>query len=227
MFSILPLSASTYASEIDNLILFVSVIVGFWFFLVMGVFFWLLWRYRAKEGVPSQYVTGYDKEQKRFISIPHYLVLVCDVFILVGAIKVWYNVKQDLPPAEAEVRVIAQQWAWAFVHPGADGAFDTADDIKKVNELHLQKDTVYHYHLQSRDVLHSFSIPVFRLKQDALPGRTITGWFEPTRTGEFLLQCTEICGVGHALMPAKVFVEDAPTHALWIANNSNTELASN
>ena len=79
--------------------------------------------------------------------------------------------------------MVAQQWAWSFVHPGPDGQLDTADDIKTVDELHVKVDTLYHFKLESRDVLHSFSVPVFRLKQDVIPGRVITGWFQPTQTG--------------------------------------------
>ena len=81
---------------------------------------------------------------------------------------------------------------------------DTADDITKINELHVSTDTLYHYKLEANDVLHNFSVPVFRLKQDAIPGRVITGWFEPTMTGEFDIQCAEICGIGHGLMPARI-----------------------
>jgi cytochrome c oxidase subunit 2 len=67
-------------------------------------------------------------------------------------------------------------------------------------------------------VLHSFSIPVFRLKQDAVPGRIIRGWFTPTRTGDYDIQCAEICGIGHGLMPARIHVQTAAQHAAWLAN---------
>jgi cytochrome c oxidase subunit 2 len=133
---------------------------------------------------------------------------------------VWYNVKQTLPEAESVVRVIGQQWAWTFQHPGADNELDTPDDIFTVDELHVEVDRVYHYRLESRDVLHSFSIPVFRLKQDAIPGRSITGWFEATRTGEYDVQCAEICGIGHGVMAARILIEDASRHQAWIAANS-------
>jgi len=104
---------------------------------------------------------------------------------------------------------------------------DSADDIHTVNELHLANDTVYHYKLESVDVLHDFSVPVFRLKQDAIPGRVITGWFEPTLEGEFDIQCAEICGIGHGLMAARVFVESAEKHAAWMATQSPVALAAN
>jgi len=84
----------------------------------------------------------------------------------------------------------------------------------------------YVFELSSRDVLHSFSVPVFRLKQDAVPGRVITGWFEPTKTGTYDIQCAEICGIGHALMPARIVIESAADHAAWMAGTAPTTLAA-
>ncbi len=212
--------ASTYAADIDRLILFIGVIVGVWFLLAEGIFFWLIWKFRAKPGERTQYLYGTEKNVKKWITIPHALVLLCDVFILVGAVSVWYDVKQQLPDADSTIRVIGQQWAWTFQHPGADNELDTSDDIFTVNDLHVEVEKTYHFQLQSRDVLHSFSVPVFRLKQDAIPGRSITGWFTPTRTGEHDVQCSEICGIGHGVMAARIHIEDANTHAAWITRSS-------
>ena len=212
--------ASTYAASIDNLILLVAVLVGVWFFLAEGVFFWLIWKFRAKPGEKTQYLTGKEKHIKKWITIPHALVLVCDVFIVIGAVRVWYNVKQQLPEPDSTIRIIGQQWAWTFPHPGADNELDTADDIFTVNDLHVEVEKTYHFQLQSRDVLHSFSVPVFRLKQDAIPGRSIMGWFTPTETGEHDVQCAEICGIGHGVMAARIHIEDANTHAAWISSAS-------
>ena len=212
--------ASTYAADIDNLILFIGVIVGIWFLLAEGIFFWLIWKFRAKPGEKSQYLVGKEKHVKKWITIPHALVLVCDVFIVIGAVRVWYDVKQQLPEADSTIRVIGQQWAWTFQHPGADNELDTGDDIFTVGDLHVEAEKTYHFQLQSRDVLHSFSVPVFRLKQDAIPGRSITGWFTPTQTGEWDVQCAEICGIGHGVMAARIHIEDANTHAAWISSAS-------
>jgi cytochrome c oxidase subunit 2 len=217
---------STYAGDIDFIIDLIFWLVGAWFILSEAVFFWLIFRFRKKEGVPTQYVSGELKSQKRWITYPHLLVLVCDVFIVWGAVRVWYDVKQNLPPAQQTVRVIGQQWAWTFVHPGPDGALDTPDDITTVNELHVQEDTLYHYKLESTDVLHNFSVPVFRLKQDAIPGRVITGWFTPIMTGSFDIQCAEICGIGHGLMGARIHIETKEQHAAWMAQRAPISLAA-
>jgi len=218
--------ASSYATSIDGLILLIAWIVGVWFVIAEGVFFYLIFRYRHREGHQGEYITGEEKHQKRWITIPHALVLVCDIFIIVGAVRVWYEIKQDLPPKDAEVRIIAQQWAWSFIQPGLDGQLDTADDIKTVDDLHVEVGKTYHYHLEARDVLHDFSVPVFRLKQDAIPGRVITGWWKATQTGVHDIQCAEICGIGHGLMFGRIHVESPEEHAAWIqANTPATSLA--
>lgn len=218
----LLVQASSYAASIDGLILLILVLVGFWFLVAEGIFFWLIFRFRARPGDKGQYITGKEKHLKRWVTIPHALVLLCDVFIIVGSIRVWYDVKQQLPDADYTVRVTGQQWAWIFQHPGADGELDTADDIMTTDELHVENERTYHFQLESRDVLHSFSVPVFRLKQDAVPGRSITGWFRPTAVGTHDIQCAEICGIGHGVMAGRIVVEDASQHAAWIASNSPT-----
>lgn len=211
---------STYAGDIDLLIDVIGLIVWPWFFLVQAMFFWLLWRYRYREGVRAQYVTGNEPELKRWITIPHGIIILMDLVVIAGAIRVWYDVKQDLPPAEQSIRVVAQQWAWSFTHPGKDGVLGNEDDIHTVDELHVEVDKLVHFHLESLDVLHSFSVPVFRLKQDVIPGRVITGWFEATKTGAYDIQCTEMCGIGHGIMGARIYIESAEEHAAWIARAS-------
>ena len=212
--------ASSFAADIDNLVLLVTILVGFWFILAEAMFFWLIFRFRAREGVPSQYITGKEKHLKKWIEIPHWLIIGCDAVIIVAAVKVWAHVKQELPPADDTVRVIGQQWVWSFQHSGADKVLDTADDIVITDDLHVEVGRTYHFLLESKDVLHSFSVPVFRLKQDAIPGRTITGWFKPIRTGTHDIQCAEICGIGHGVMMGRIHIETAAEHAAWIQEHS-------
>jgi len=218
--------ASSFAGQIDLVIDLIFVLVGFWFILTEGIFLWLIFKYRARDGVRAEYITGDEEHPKKLITWAHMAVLVCDVVILVFAVQTWYTVKQDLPPAEKTIRVIGQQWAWTFEHPGPDGKLGTDDDIRLVDELHLAVDTLYHFELESKDVLHSFSIPDFRLKQDAIPGRIITGWFEPTKVGDYDFQCAEICGIGHGLMAAKVFVRGADEHMAWARQQAAPRLAA-
>jgi cytochrome c oxidase subunit 2 len=213
-------SASSFSGQIDGLVLLVTVIVGFWFILAELMFFWLIFRFRHREGVPGQYVTGKEKHLKRWIDIPHMLVLVCDIVIIFAAVKVWVHVKQNLPPADETIRVTGQQWTWTFQHAGPDGKLDTADDIRDSDEMHIEVGKTYHALLESKDVLHSFSVPVFRLKQDAVPGRTITAWFKAIKTGRHDIQCAEICGIGHGVMGASIFIETPEEHAKWMSDHA-------
>ena len=176
--------SSSYASDIDGLIFLVLVVVGFWFLVAEGVFLWFIMKFRARDGRRADYIDGKNKKHKRWITVPHLLVLGFDVLIIVVSFNVWYKIKMDLPEnPDCHVRVIGQQWAWTFQHAGADCELDTADDIFTVDELHVENNKVYHFELQATDVLHSFSVPVWRIKQDAIPGRSITGWFQPTEVG--------------------------------------------
>lgn len=218
--------ASSFAASIDGQISLIAILAGFWFLVAEGVLFWLIFRFRRKAGVKAQYITGEQKHEKKWISIPHYLVLVCDVFIIIGAVRVWMEVKQTLPRPDETIGIVAQQWAWTFVLPGPDGRLDTADDIATVDELHVQDGRTYQFRLESRDVLHSFSVPAFRLKQDAVPGRQITGWFRPTRVGTYDVQCAEICGIGHGIMRAALHVETAAAHQAWVLAHAPTTTAS-
>ena len=124
------MAASTYAHSIDHLFLLIAALVGFWLIVAEVVLFTLVIVFRKKEGRPTRHITGDEKELHRWITIPHMLVILCDIVIVVPAIIVWYNIKQAQPPAEQTVRVYAQQWAWSFQEPGPDGKLDTADDIR-------------------------------------------------------------------------------------------------
>jgi cytochrome c oxidase subunit 2 len=208
--------ASSFAGDVDFLILLIALIVGFWFVLAEFALFYFIVRFRRRDGVAAAYITGERRQEKRWITVPHLLIIVCDVVILAFSFQVWSAIKQDLPPADAHIRVIGHQWAWRFIHAGPDGQLGTADDVETVDVLRLKVDTLYHFHLEAADVLHSFSIPAFRFKQDAVPGRVITGWLKPTKTGTFDIQCAEICGIGHGVMAARLTVESAADHQRWL-----------
>lgn len=212
---ILP-QASTSAADIDFLINLIFYIVGAWLILAEAVLFYFIFKFRQRDGVKAQYITGEKHEEMKWVHIPHNLILVFDIVIIVFAIGIWYDVKQKQPLPDEVVRIIGQQWSWSFVHPGLDKILDTADDVETVDEFHVKVDTTYQFQLTSRDVIHSFSVPAFRLKQDAVPGRIITGWFKPTKIGTYDLQCAEICGFGHGIMQSRLVVETAEAHETWL-----------
>ncbi len=218
--------ASSFAEDIDALIALIAVLVVFWALLTYAAFFFLIFRFRERKGERAKYVTGEEKNLKRWISYPHAAIIACDLVIVFMAIMVWFDIKQRLPEADSTVRVVAQQWAWNFIHPGPDNQLDTEDDINTFNELHVEEGKTYHYELVSKDVLHDFSVPAFRLKQDAIPGRVLKGWFQPTRAGEYDIQCAEMCGIGHGIMGARIFVETPEEHAAWMSQNGTGKLAA-
>ncbi|MDO8518779.1 MAG: cytochrome c oxidase subunit II [Deltaproteobacteria bacterium] len=213
-------NASTYGHEVDNLFSLITWVMGFWFLLGEGIFIYFIFKFRRKEGVKTIYLSGEKKEEKKHIKVAHFSLLACDVVLVIFAVLAWYHIKQELPAPDRTVKVISQQWAWTFVDPGKDNKLDTADDITTIDELHVEVGKNYHYLLTSKDVLHSFFIPVFRLKQDALPGREITGWFNATKTGTYDITCAEICGVGHGLMGGRIFIESSEDYRKWAEAHS-------
>src|SRR5580765_7235275 len=96
--------ASSYAGDIDQLIWIVTFLVGFWFIAAEAMFFWLIWRFRYREGVPALYVTGKEKHLKRWINWPHTIIMVFDAFIIIAAVRVWMEIKQTMPPAQRTIR---------------------------------------------------------------------------------------------------------------------------
>jgi cytochrome c oxidase subunit 2 len=211
---------SSFAGDIDWLIGLVAVITMAWFFAAQAIFFGFIFKFRAKPGVKAMHIDGYDPKHKRWITYPHNAVLVFDVIILVFAVKVWNAVKIDLPSnVDDTVKVVAQRWAWSFQHSGTDGKLDTPDDVFTGDVLHVKKGENVIFIGTSRDVLHSFSVPVFRLKQDMIPGREITGWFRAEKAGTYDIQCTEICGIGHGVMGGRIVVHEPAEYDAWLASS--------
>ncbi len=211
----LPESASSYAGHIDSIFYLIYYIVGAWFILVFGVLLYFLIRYRRQEGRRAAYVPGNTWKQAAWILIPAAVVLVMDLWIDFRGAEVWEEVKGAQPRAEVLVRLNAKQFNWNFVYPGGDGKFDTQDDVKIENELHVPVGKVVQVTIGSEDVIHSFFIPVFRLKQDILPGRQIPTWFKATKPGKYVIPCAELCGFGHSGMSGWVFVHTAESYEKW------------
>ena len=100
---------------------------------------------------------------------------------------------------------------------------DTPDDIVKMNELHVPVGRAVKLTMTSEDVIHSFFVPAFRVKKDAVPGRYNVAWFEANRTGTYHLFCAEYCGTNHSGMIGKVVVMDPLEYEQWLASSGNTE----
>jgi cytochrome c oxidase subunit 2 len=223
----MPEAASSYAGEIDGLLVLITVIVGVWFLVAEGVLIYFALRYRRVEGQRAAYVPARTLRTMSFVLVPCALVLGFDLVIDAAGAPVWDHVKQELPPADERVRIVGEQWAWRFTYPGADGLLDTADDVEVINELRVPVDAVVEFELGAKDVLHSLWVPELRLKQDAVPGRTIRGWFKATREGSYEFMCAEICGIGHTMMKAMLHVESPEAYRQWIHSKqaaANAEL---
>ena len=215
-----PVGASTYSGDLDGLFIMITVIVGVWFLVAEAVLFYLMFRYRRKAGRPAGYVKGENRRQMAWVLVPCVAILGFDLYIDASSVKVWDHVKQTNPTPELTIGVDGRQWAWDFTNPGADKKLGTPDDIKTTNEIHLPVGAVVQFELRSMDVLHSFWIPELRLKQDAVPGRTIRGWFEVTTPGIYPVLCAELCGVAHGVMKGSMYVHTPEEYQLWLAGQT-------
>lgn len=215
MFSWLPKNVSTFGGDIDAILHLIYVIVAIWFVLTYGAIICFLMRYRRRPGQRAIYVTGNTPRQYAWLLMLGVVVLVIDIGIDIRGEEVWSKVKRHAPNPEVHVRVTGKQFNWAMHYPGPDGVFDTADDLQIDGQLHVPVHKVVQVTLSSQDVIHSFFLPNLRLKQDAMPGRTITLWFEATEPGEYPMPCAELCGTGHTGMLGHLTVHTPETYEAW------------
>ena len=216
----LPPQASAHAAQIDNMI-----VILHWLMLVLfigwGIFFvYTLIRFRASAHPKADY-EGVKSHTSSYLEVA---VAVVEAVILLGfAIPAWALRVNALPPEEGAtvVHVIAKQFEWHSVYPGPDGRFGRrdaslitstnaigldrsdptgADDIHTINQLNLPVDKPVIVYLSTMDVIHSFGITSMRVKQDAIPGMEIPVWWKPTVAGDYEINCSQLCGLGHYRM---------------------------
>jgi cytochrome c oxidase subunit 2 len=216
-----------------------------WLMLVLfvgwGIYFvYALFRFRASASPRADY-HGAKGTVSKGIEIG--VVVVEMVLLLFYSIPAWATRMNDLP-AESEatvVRVVAEQFAWNSHYPGADGRFGLTeaarvsadnpvgldrtdpngkDDIVTINQLNLPVDRPVLIHLSSKDVIHSFAINEFRVKQDAVPGMDIPVWFIPNQAGNFEINCSQLCGLGHYRMRGFVSIQSDADYRQWLAEET-------
>ena len=202
-----PENISTYGHEIDNLFYFISIPVGLAFLITIIVFIYPLFKNKYNKDRKAKYVKGNTWKQLIWIIVPMVLIGVSDIIILFVEKDAWHSIEETLPEEDFKVAITGRQWSWQITYPGKDGILYTADDVMETNDLHVPINSVVHLDIKSLDVLHSVFIPNVRLKQDALPGRTITRWFEATKTGAYDISCAEICGLAHSNMKGTLHVD--------------------
>ena len=208
----LPEVASTYGPKIDYIFYVILYLTGGSFILTEAVLFYFAFKYRHREGRRSYYTHGNHKIEVVWTVVPA-VILVVLTFMSKG---VWDEVRHTWPDSDVNLMVTASQFTWEVRYPGADGKFDTADDVVLTNEMHVPVGKPIHIQLRSKDVIHSFFLPNMRLKQDAVPGLTIPIWFEPTKTGNFEIACAELCGFGHYTMHGALTVHPAEEYKTWL-----------
>lgn len=135
--------------------------------------------------------------------------------------EIFWNVdRANADPRAVRIEVNAHQWAWDVRYPGPDGTFNTADDVVTLNDLRVPVGVPVVVQLASTDVIHSFSLPNFRVKQDAVPGMINRLWFQAKETGVFDIACAQHCGVAHYKMRGRLTVLPPAEFAAWTAQAS-------
>ena len=212
----LPENVSTYGGQIDGLFHLILWITGVIFVVVEALLLFFLFRYRHREGRVPRYTHGSNRLEVIWTIVP---AVICVILALMSR-RSWAEIKQRMPKDAMNVEVTAEQFAWNIRYPGPDGKLDTADDVVTLNQLHFPVGRPLIVTLHSKDVIHSFFLPEFRVKQDAVPGMTTRIWLEATRVGHWEIACAELCGLGHFRMKGFVTVETPEEFERWLVETA-------
>ena len=245
----LPPLAAAHGAQIDNLIGWIHIFMLILFVGWGGFFLYTLVRFRQSRNPVADY-TGVTSHRSAYLEVA---VAVVEAILLIGfAIPLWAARVEGLPPENEAlvVQVTGEQFAWNVHYAGADRVFGRTDiklldlqsnplgldrsdpaakdDITTVNQLYLPVNRPVIVRLRSKDVIHSFGVPEFRVKQDAIPGLTIPLWFVPNvttaemraKTGkpefQYEIACAQLCGLGHARMRGFVTVQTPEEFQKWL-----------
>jgi cytochrome c oxidase subunit 2 len=200
--------ASDLGIEIDRMWWALVGLTAFFSVLIAGLILFMCIRYREgsladRTSPPTHHVAL----EVTWIGIP--LLIVIGLFMWTSLL--FLRIKR--PPADAvELFVVGRQWMWKIQHP---------QGRREINTLHVPLGRPIKLTMTSQDVIHSFFIPAFRLKQDVVPGMYVNLWFTPTKVGSYHLFCTQYCGVGHAAMIGTVQVQEPSDYQRWLEEDSN------
>ncbi len=211
----LPENVTSYGHDIDRLFHLIYWITGITFILVTVTFLAFLVLYRDRPGRRARFTHGNTTLEIVWTVVPA-LILVVLTFLSVPA---WSKIKMSVPPTDVVIQVTAKQFNWQVTYPGPDGKFGTGDDKTFLDEMHVPIGKPVRVNLRSQDVIHSFFVPQFRIKQDAVPGREIAAWFDVSKPGKYEWPCAELCGFGHSGMRGWVVAHSAEDYAKWLAEN--------
>ena len=243
----LPPLASAHGGQIDYIIWLVHILMAV-LFIGWGIYFIIvLLRFRRSRNPKADY-HGVKSHFSSYIEIA---VAVVEVILLIGfSIPFWAKIVNALPAEKDSIviHVIAEQFAWNIHYPGTDGIFgktspalidqqsnpvgldrndpNAKDDITTINQLRLpvNKDAIIY--LTSKDVIHSFSLAIMRVKQDVIPGMRMPVWFKPVKTGKSEIACAQLCGLGHYRMRGFLTVETQEEFDKWLADQAAANQSS-
>jgi len=209
-FRLFPLQASSGAAQVDWLYFGLTAMMLFFCAVVFLPIVYFLIRYRRGSSADrSNSSSGNNLLESGWTLCP----LVISLGFFTWGALVYYHVER--PPRNAlEVQVVAKQWMWKLQH---------AEGKKEINELHVPLGQAVALKMTSQDVIHSFFIPAFRVKQDVVPGRYTSEWFQPTRLGEYHLFCAEYCGTDHSRMIGRVVVMEPTDYERWLTTGDTIE----
>lgn len=202
-----PERASTFAPMVDDLYFFLVALTAFFALLIAGLLavFAVKYRRRSPQDRPERVVEPKVLEIA-WIAVP--LAIVVGIFFW----SAYLYVTMNRPPRDAvEVYVVGKRWMWKVQHLTGQ---------REINELHVPLGVPIKLSLTSEDVIHSFFVPAFRVKKDAVPGRYNVAWFQATRPGRYHLFCAEYCGTKHSGMTGWVEVMEPPRFQAWLAGGA-------
>jgi cytochrome c oxidase subunit 2 len=210
-----PVQASTFAPDVDHLLYFLLAVAVFFSLAIFSAIFYFAIRYRRRsENELPRPIHGGMALEILWSVIPLGLTMVMFTW---GA-SIYFN--ESRPPDNAlDIYVVAKQWMWKLEHLGGQ---------REINELHIPVGRAVRLTMTSEDAIHSFFVPAFRTKQDAVPGRYTTTWFTPTKAGKYHLFCAEYCGTNHSRMGGWVYVMEPRDYEAWLSGGtSGGSLAEN
>jgi cytochrome c oxidase subunit 2 len=202
-FPLWPVRASTTAGSVDALFIFLLILSALMSAAIFSMMVVFAVRYRRRKGVAAEQIDGSTALEVTWSVIPLCIFMLIFVW---GAVI--YFEERTPPRGATEVYVVAKQWMWKLQHE---------EGQREINELHVPVGRDVKMILTSQDVIHSFYVPAFRLKQDVLPGRYTTAWFHPTKAGTYHLFCAEYCGSQHSGMIGQIVVLEPAQYQAWLS----------
>jgi cytochrome c oxidase subunit 2 len=211
-FPLWPARASTAAGNVDALYIFLIIVSGMMTLLVFTAVIYFAARYRHRRGVLAEQIEGSIPLEVTWSIIPLGVFMVIFVW---GAVVYFHS---RTPPRDAtDVYVVAKQWMWKLQH---------AEGQREINSLHIPVGRDVRLIMTSQDVIHSFFVPAFRMKQDVLPGRYTTAWFHATKAGTYHLFCAEYCGTQHSGMIGDIVVMEPAQYEAWMSGGNTGPLSA-